>query len=68
MIPGRAEREYNAWANQRVLDTAARLTPEQYRADGGASFGSFHDTLVHIMSGHLRIGGLRYAIADESML
>lgn len=43
--------DYNAWANQRVLDTTARLDPEQYRADGGASFGSIHDTLAHIMGG-----------------
>ena len=41
--------EYNAWANQRVLDTAAELNLEQCRADGGASFGSVHDTLVHIV-------------------
>lgn len=41
--------EYNAWANRRVLDSAAELSLEQYRADGGASFGFVHDTLVHIM-------------------
>ena len=40
---------YNAWANERVLDAAARLSPAQYRDDGGASFGCVHDTLVHIM-------------------
>ena len=40
---------YNDWANARILDTAARLDPDQYRADHGASFGSVHDTLVHIM-------------------
>jgi uncharacterized damage-inducible protein DinB len=40
---------YNAWANGRVLDAAERLRPEERRADGGASFSSIHDTLVHIM-------------------
>jgi uncharacterized damage-inducible protein DinB len=40
---------YNDWANARILDTAARLDPDRYRADHGASFGSVHDTLVHIM-------------------
>jgi len=40
---------YNDWANQRILDTAARLSSEQYRTDAGASFGSVHDTLVHIV-------------------
>ncbi|HYB69739.1 MAG TPA: DinB family protein [Candidatus Bathyarchaeia archaeon] len=41
--------EYNTWANDRVVECAARLGPEQYRVDGGASFGSVHDTLVHVM-------------------
>jgi len=40
---------YNDWANQRVLDTSARLTREQLLAGGGASFDSVRDTLVHIM-------------------
>ncbi len=40
---------YNDWANQRILDATAKLSPAQYRADEGASFGSVHDTLVHIM-------------------
>lgn len=42
--------DYNAWANRRVLDTAAHLTPEQWHAGGIASFGSIHATLVHTMS------------------
>ena len=40
---------YNAWANQRVLDTAARLSPDQLQATMGASFDSVHATLVHVM-------------------
>lgn len=43
--------DYNAWANRRILETSARLSVDQLRADGGASFGSIHDTLVHIMGG-----------------
>jgi uncharacterized damage-inducible protein DinB len=43
--------EYNAWANGRILDTAAQLSPAQFLAAGGASFGSIRDTLVHTMSG-----------------
>src|SRR5438034_11694658 len=42
--------EYNAWANSRILDTAARLTREQLLAPGGASFDSVRDTLVHTMN------------------
>jgi uncharacterized damage-inducible protein DinB len=41
--------DYNAWANARILDTAAKLTPEQLLAPGGASFDSVRDTLVHTM-------------------
>jgi uncharacterized damage-inducible protein DinB len=41
---------YNAWANRRILDTAAHLTPEQLKAPGRASFDSIHATLVHTMS------------------
>ncbi len=41
---------YNAWANRRILDTAAQLTPEQLKAPGRASFDSVHATLVHTMS------------------
>ena len=41
--------DYNAWANARILDTAAKLTPAQLLAPGGASFESVRDTLVHTM-------------------
>jgi uncharacterized damage-inducible protein DinB len=42
---------YNAWANGRVLDSAAQLDPEQLTAKVSAAFDSIHDTLVHIMGG-----------------
>ena len=42
--------DYNAWANRRILETAAQLTPDQLRAGGSASFESIHNTLVHTMS------------------
>ena len=37
---------YSAWANARILDTAAQLTPEQFTTSGDG-FGSIRDTLVH---------------------
>ncbi len=42
--------DFNAWANGRILDTAAALTPEQLLDGSGGSFSSVRDTLVHIMS------------------
>lgn len=41
---------YNAWANEVILNTAAQLNDDQYRASEGASFDSVHHTLVHTMS------------------
>ena len=40
---------YNAWANGRLYDAAAQLSPEQYRADRGAFFKSVHGTLNHLL-------------------
>ena len=42
---------YNRWANARVLDAAAKLTPEQFTRDLRSSHHSVRDTLVHIISG-----------------
>ena len=41
---------YSAWANARVLEAAAGVTPAQFVAGGGASFDSLRDTLVHTMA------------------
>ena len=40
---------YNAWANSRLYDAAARLSYEQYRADRGAFFKSVHGSLNHLL-------------------
>jgi uncharacterized damage-inducible protein DinB len=37
---------YNAWANGRLYEAAARLSVEQYHADRGAFFKSVHATLA----------------------
>jgi uncharacterized damage-inducible protein DinB len=42
--------QFNAWANKRILDTASQISPEQMQAETNPSFGSVHNTLVHIMS------------------
>src|SRR3954452_11682137 len=41
---------YNAWANARLYDAAARLDDTQYRADRGAFFKSVHGTLNHLLA------------------
>jgi uncharacterized damage-inducible protein DinB len=40
---------YNAWANGRIYDAAARRSRTRYRADGGAFFKSVHGTLNHLL-------------------
>lgn len=42
--------DYNYWANQRLLTTAAQVDPAQLQAPAAVSFGSLHGTLVHTMS------------------
>lgn len=43
--------DYNAWANRRLYDAAAKLSDTDYRADRGAFFGSLHGTLNHLLLG-----------------
>ena len=40
--------DYNDWANRRVLESCAALTPEQFTQNLGSSFPSVRDTLAHI--------------------
>lgn len=40
---------YNSWANHRVLDACAPLSPAQFTENLHSSFASVQDTLVHIM-------------------
>lgn len=41
---------YNAWANHRLYEAAARLSDADYRADKGAFFKSMHGTLNHLLA------------------
>ena len=41
--------DYNYWANQKILDAAEKVTPEQFAAPTDHSFVSLHGTLVHIL-------------------
>jgi uncharacterized damage-inducible protein DinB len=40
--------DFHYWARDRVLDAAAKLTPDQFEQDLGGSFKSVRETLVHI--------------------
>lgn len=40
---------YNYWVNERILETAAGLSPEQLTEPGPVSHGSLRDTLVHAL-------------------
>jgi uncharacterized damage-inducible protein DinB len=41
--------DYNYWANHCLLDKAAELNPELWRAPAEVSFGSLRDTLAHVL-------------------
>ena len=41
---------YNAWANRRLYDAAAKLSDADYRADRGVFFKSMHGTLNHLLT------------------
>src|SRR5215468_5519967 len=56
---------YNAWANQRLYEAAARLTDAEYRADRGAFFKSMHGTLNHLLTTD-RIWMQRFTGAGEA--
>lgn len=40
---------YNAWANVRLYEAAAKLPDESYRRPTGVFFGSLHGTLNHLL-------------------
>jgi len=42
--------DYNYWANQRILQAAERVSPEQFVAPTSHTYGSLRGTLMHILS------------------
>lgn len=42
--------DYTKWADARMFEAVAKLTPEQYVKDLGNSHKSMRDTLVHLVS------------------
>ena len=49
---------YYRWANERILERAEQLTPEQLHAPNDGAFGSVRDTLVHLMESEFFCAGL----------
>lgn len=45
----RAMARYNAWMNERLFETCAKLSDEERKRDVGAFFKSIHGTLNHIL-------------------
>jgi len=41
--------QYNAWANARILNAAAQVTPQQFLAPASFSHGGLRGTLVHTL-------------------
>lgn len=61
--------DYNYWANHRLLDAAAGLTPEQFLAPGRLSFGSVRGTLVHVlMAEHTWRRRVQEGVSERSQL
>jgi uncharacterized damage-inducible protein DinB len=42
--------DYGYWANRKLLDVIARLTPQQFTQTVDGSHGSIRNTLVHVLS------------------
>ena len=42
--------EYGFWANRKLFDVIAQLTPEEFTRNVAGSYGSVRNTLVHLMS------------------
>src|SRR3990172_11098579 len=45
--------EYNEWANEQVLEAAARVNEEELTRERGVSFGSVQGILLHILGSHV---------------
>jgi uncharacterized damage-inducible protein DinB len=42
--------DYSYWANQKLFDVIARLTPEQFTRTVDGTHGSIRNTMVHVLS------------------
>jgi uncharacterized damage-inducible protein DinB len=64
--------DHHVWANQRLLDACAGLTPDQLESGVPGTYGSMLDTIRHIVGAddwylHVLTGGMRPMIDERSM-
>ena len=61
---------YHCWATEKLFDSVALLSEEQYRSNEGLFFGSVHGTLNHLLLVDQlwlsRINGEPYPVSDLS--
>ena len=55
--------DYSQWANGRILDTAAKATPQQLHAENDFGWGSIHGALFHTLGAEY---GWRTFLANET--
>src|SRR5882672_9348389 len=45
-----AQYDYACWANRKLFEVIAQLTPEQFTQPVAGSYGSVRNTMVHVLS------------------
>ena len=59
---------YNEWANQRILDAAERVTPEQFVQPNSFGWGDLRGALVHILDAEYGWFSFLFGGEDEGIL
>lgn len=60
--------KHNLWANLRLLDACAELSPEQLEARIEGTYGRIQDTLVHLLSAEAHYVALLTGVKPERPL
>ena len=60
--------KHNLWANLRLLDVCAKLSPEQLEAKIEGTYGRIQDTLVHLLSAEAHYVALLTGVKPERPL
>ena len=60
--------KHNLWANLRLLDACAKLTPEQLEAKAEGTYGRIQNTLVHLLAAEEHYVALLTGVKPERPL